>query len=51
MEESELNSDNEQGVGTFRVDGDLISALAGHLPVATVILLLEHIAISKCTSS
>jgi sodium-independent sulfate anion transporter 11 len=27
---------------------DLLSAIAGKLPVATIILLLEHIAISKC---
>ncbi|EMD36715.1 hypothetical protein CERSUDRAFT_136963, partial [Gelatoporia subvermispora B] len=29
------------------IDGKLVSALAGQLPVATIILLLEHIAISK----
>ena len=28
----------------------LISTIAGELPVATIILLLEHIAISKCES-
>ena len=30
------------------IDPELLSALAGQLPVATIILLLEHIAISKC---
>ena len=35
-------------VGPPVIDGDLVSALAGELPVATIILLLEHIAISKC---
>ena len=30
------------------IDGKLVKALAGQLPVATIILLLEHIAISKC---
>ncbi|CAL1704078.1 unnamed protein product [Somion occarium] len=34
-------------VGTPNIDGELVSALAGQLPVATIILLLEHIAISK----
>ncbi|KAI0078989.1 sulfate permease [Panus rudis PR-1116 ss-1] len=34
-------------VGPPVIDGDLVSALAGELPVATIILLLEHIAISK----
>lgn len=33
------------------LDHSLLSALAPKLPVATIILLLEHIAISKCTSS
>lgn len=37
-------------VGPLHVDGDLVSALAPELPVATIILLLEHIAISKCMS-
>ncbi len=32
------------------IDPELVSALAGQLPVATIILLLEHIAISKCAS-
>ncbi|KAL1740395.1 sulfate transporter family-domain-containing protein [Schizophyllum fasciatum] len=34
-------------VGQPVIDADLISALASELPVATIILLLEHIAISK----
>ncbi|KAI0818831.1 sulfate permease [Irpex lacteus] len=34
-------------VGTPNIDGELVSALASELPVATIILLLEHIAISK----
>ncbi|TRM56515.1 sulfate transporter family-domain-containing protein [Schizophyllum amplum] len=34
-------------IGQPVIDRDLISALAGELPVATIILLLEHIAISK----
>lgn len=37
-------------VGTPDIDPALVSALASQLPVATIILLLEHIAISKCTS-
>lgn len=37
-----------QHVGPPHIDTDLISALASELPVATIILLLEHIAISKC---
>lgn len=36
-----------QHVGPLRIDGDLISAMAGQIPVATIILLLEHIAIAK----
>ncbi|KAI0340645.1 sulfate permease [Trametopsis cervina] len=36
-----------QHVGPPVIDGALVSALAGELPVATIILLLEHIAISK----
>ncbi|KZP24720.1 sulfate permease [Athelia psychrophila] len=36
-----------QHVGIFTPDSKLVSALAGELPVATIILLLEHIAISK----
>ena len=39
-----------QDVGPVTVDPDLLSALAAHLPVATIILLLEHIAIAKCMS-
>lgn len=35
-------------VGPPVIDGDLVAALAPELPVATIILLLEHIAISKC---
>lgn len=35
-------------VGQPVIDTDLISALASELPVATIILLIEHIAISKC---
>jgi MFS superfamily sulfate permease-like transporter len=30
------------------IDHDLLKALAPRLPVATVVLLLEHIAIAKC---
>jgi sodium-independent sulfate anion transporter 11 len=37
-----------QHVGQPTIDPKLISALAGQLPLATIILLLEHIAISKC---
>ncbi|KAI0085464.1 sulfate permease [Irpex rosettiformis] len=36
-----------QHMGRPVIDRDLISALAGELPVATIILFLEHIAISK----
>jgi solute carrier family 26 (sodium-independent sulfate anion transporter), member 11 len=36
-----------QHVGAPTIDGSLVSALASELPVATIILLLEHIAISK----
>ncbi|TDL27440.1 sulfate permease [Rickenella mellea] len=36
-----------QNVGPPEINHELVSALAGHLPVATIILLLEHIAISK----
>lgn len=35
-------------VGTPNIDPELVSALASQLPLATIILLLEHIAISKC---
>ncbi len=37
-------------VGPPVIDSQLVSALASELPVATIILLLEHIAISKCKS-
>jgi sodium-independent sulfate anion transporter 11 len=37
-----------QHVGQPTIDSDLVSALSGELPVATIVLLLEHIAISKC---
>ncbi|KAF7359536.1 Sulfate permease [Mycena sanguinolenta] len=36
-----------QHVGQPTIDHDLVTALAGELPVATIVLLLEHIAISK----
>ncbi|KZP01256.1 sulfate permease [Calocera viscosa TUFC12733] len=36
-----------QNVGQPVIDRKLLSALAGELPVATIIMLLEHIAISK----
>ncbi|KAJ7940868.1 sulfate transporter family-domain-containing protein [Mycena leptocephala] len=36
-----------QHVGQPTIDPELVRALAGELPVATIILLLEHIAISK----
>ena len=39
-----------QHVGPPVIDSNLVSAMAGELPVATIILLLEHIAISKCRS-
>lgn len=31
------------------VDSRILSAMAGELPLATIILFLEHIAISKCS--
>jgi sodium-independent sulfate anion transporter 11 len=37
-----------QHIGAPTIDPRLISALASELPVATIILVLEHIAISKC---
>jgi len=37
-----------QNVAPPLIERKLISALASHLPVATIILLLEHIAIAKC---
>ncbi|KDQ59482.1 hypothetical protein JAAARDRAFT_713540 [Jaapia argillacea MUCL 33604] len=36
-----------QHVGSPHIDPELVSALASEIPVATIILLLEHIAISK----
>lgn len=39
-----------QHVGSPNIDSALVSALGPKLPVATIILLLEHIAISKCKS-
>lgn len=39
-----------QDVGPVSIDPQLVDALASKLPVATIILLLEHIAISKCMS-
>ena len=38
-----------QHVGSPNIDPKLVSALGSQLPLATIILLLEHIAISKCT--
>lgn len=39
-----------QDVGLVTIDPELVNALASQLPVATIILLLEHIAIAKCMS-
>lgn len=39
-----------QNVGLVTIEPELIGALGPSLPVATIILLLEHIAIAKCTS-
>lgn len=39
-----------QNVGLVTVDPELVEALASQLPVATIILLLEHIAIAKSMS-
>ncbi|KAG1766043.1 sulfate transporter family-domain-containing protein [Suillus occidentalis] len=36
-----------QNVGAPVIERDLVNALAPHIPVATIILLLEHIAIAK----
>jgi solute carrier family 26 (sodium-independent sulfate anion transporter), member 11 len=36
-----------QNVGRLTIDNSLASSMAGQLPVSTVVLLLEHIAISK----
>jgi len=38
-------------IGQPDIDSKLVKALAPELPVATIILLLEHIAISKCEVS
>jgi sodium-independent sulfate anion transporter 11 len=35
-------------VGAFNVEHNLVTALLPKIPVATIILLLEHIAIAKC---
>ena len=35
-------------IGQPKIDPKLLAALAPELPLATIILLLEHIAISKC---
>lgn len=37
-----------QNVGPVTIDSELVGALAPQIPVATIILLLEHIAIAKC---
>ena len=37
-----------QHIGSPVIDVRMISAMASDLPVATIILLLEHIAIAKC---
>jgi hypothetical protein len=37
-------------VGPPNISGELVTALAPQIPVATIILLLEHIAIAKCKS-
>jgi MFS superfamily sulfate permease-like transporter len=37
-----------KAVGTPHIDHRLLSALAPKIPVATIILFLEHIAIAKC---
>jgi solute carrier family 26 (sodium-independent sulfate anion transporter), member 11 len=37
-----------KNVGAPNIDSSLISALLPKLPAATIILLLEHIAIAKC---
>jgi sodium-independent sulfate anion transporter 11 len=39
-----------KGVGQADISGKLIKALLPKIPVATIILLLEHIAIAKCRS-
>src|ERR1700722_7501031 len=37
-----------QDVGRPHIDRKLVAALGSQLPVATIIMLLEHIAIGKC---
>ena len=37
-----------QHIGQPAIDSKLVKALGPQLPVATVILLLEHVAIGKC---
>jgi sodium-independent sulfate anion transporter 11 len=37
-----------QAIGQPNIDPELLKALSGEIPIATIILLLEHIAISKC---
>lgn len=39
-----------QNVGAPVIDSELVKALGPHIPVATIILLLEHIAIARCKS-
>ena len=39
-----------QDVGPPNISSELVAALAPQIPVATIILLLEHIAIAKCKS-
>lgn len=39
-----------QEVGLVPINPDLVSAIAPQLPVATIILLLEHISIARCMS-
>ena len=38
-------------IGQPSIDPKLVKALGPHLPVATIILLLEHVAIGKCEIS
>lgn len=37
-----------QHLGPPKIEKELVVALASELPVATIILVLEHIAISRC---
>ncbi|KAG1794647.1 uncharacterized protein HD556DRAFT_1236481, partial [Suillus plorans] len=39
-----------QDVGAPVIDSELVKALGRQIPVATIILLLEHIAIARCKS-